>query len=93
MLRAGKKFMVGEIPDTKCVLNTARFHDEIHEVGTAFDDHFRQSNGKIRKSKKVVNERVRITGVGFFDSPHKVSNAAPNFIELHPVISIKFLSP
>jgi len=91
VLKARGKFMVAEIADPRCVASSARFHDEIHAVREAFDDHFKQTNGRVRKSKKVVNERVRVTGVGFFDSPHKVTNAAPNFIELHPVIKIEFL--
>lgn len=90
VLRSRSVYLIAEIPDPKCVSSSARFHDEIHAVRKKFDDHFKV-NGKVRKSKKVVNERVRVTGVGFFDSPHKVTNAAPNFIELHPVLKIEFL--
>jgi hypothetical protein len=34
--------------------------------------------------------RVRIMGVGFFDRPHGQYGAAPNNIELHPVLGIEF---
>jgi hypothetical protein len=34
--------------------------------------------------------RVRIMGVGFFDRPHGQYGAAPNYIELHPVLGIDF---
>ncbi|HEX7288398.1 MAG TPA: hypothetical protein VF532_19595 [Candidatus Angelobacter sp.] len=34
---------------------------------------------------------VRITGVGFFDRAHGATGAAPNVIELHPVLKIEFL--
>lgn len=34
--------------------------------------------------------RVRIMGVGFFDRPHGQWGAAPNYIELHPVLGIDF---
>ena len=34
---------------------------------------------------------VRITGVGFFDREHGASGAAPNVIELHPVLKIEWL--
>jgi hypothetical protein len=33
---------------------------------------------------------VQITGVGFFDFPHGQHGAAPNVIELHPVLDIVF---
>lgn len=34
---------------------------------------------------------VRITGVGFFDRAHGATGAAPNVIEIHPVLKIEFL--
>jgi hypothetical protein len=34
---------------------------------------------------------VRITGVGFFDRAHGATGAAPNVIELHPVLKVEFL--
>ena len=34
---------------------------------------------------------ARITGVGFFDRAHGATGAAPNVIELHPVLKIEFL--
>jgi hypothetical protein len=34
--------------------------------------------------------RVRVMGVGFFDRPHGQYGAAPNYIELHPVLAIEF---
>jgi len=33
---------------------------------------------------------VRITGVGFFDRAHGATGAAPNVIELHPVLKVEF---
>ena len=35
--------------------------------------------------------RVEVTGVGFFDRNHGQIGAAPNFIELHPVLALRFL--
>jgi len=35
--------------------------------------------------------RARITGVGFFDRAHGATGAAPNVIELHPVLKIEWL--
>jgi hypothetical protein len=34
---------------------------------------------------------ARITGVGFFDRTHGATGAAPNVIELHPVLKIEWL--
>jgi len=34
---------------------------------------------------------ARITGVGFFDRAHGATGAAPNVIELHPVLKIEWL--
>jgi hypothetical protein len=33
---------------------------------------------------------VRITGVGFFDRAHGATGAAPNVIEIHPVLKVEF---
>jgi len=35
--------------------------------------------------------QVEITGIGFFDRPHKQTGRAPNNIEIHPILSIRFL--
>jgi hypothetical protein len=91
VLRSGERFMVAEIPDLRCVPSTARFRGGIQRVRAKFGNEFKRPDGTPRKSQQVVNRRVRITGVGFFDSPHIVTNAAPNFIELHPVLDIVFL--
>jgi len=34
---------------------------------------------------------MTVTGVGFFDSPHNQTGAAPNEIELHPVLKVGVL--
>jgi hypothetical protein len=39
----------------------------------------------------VPPTRARITGVGFFDRAHGATGAAPNVIELHPVLKIEWL--
>ena len=55
----------------------------------------------IERSTTETRVRVRIdldgsgttdisTGVGFFDRDHGQTGAAPNNIELHPVLSIRF---
>ena len=37
------------------------------------------------------NQRVRVTGVGMFDTLDHAEGTSPNGIELHPVIKIQFL--
>jgi hypothetical protein len=39
----------------------------------------------------VQPTRARITGVGFFDRAHGATGAAPNVIEIHPVLKIVWL--
>jgi hypothetical protein len=40
---------------------------------------------------QITPTRARITGVGFFDRAHGATGAAPNVIELHPVLKIEWL--
>jgi hypothetical protein len=42
-------------------------------------------------SVAVTPTRARITGVGFFDRDHGQTGAAPNVIELHPVLKVEWL--
>jgi hypothetical protein len=39
---------------------------------------------------KISPTAVRITGVGFFDRAHGATGAAPNVIELHPVLKVEW---
>jgi hypothetical protein len=39
----------------------------------------------------ITPTAARITGVGFFDRAHGATGAAPNVIELHPVLKIEWL--
>jgi hypothetical protein len=39
----------------------------------------------------VPPTKARITGVGFFDRAHGATGAAPNVIEIHPVLKIVWL--
>ncbi|HEY7138010.1 MAG TPA: hypothetical protein VIB48_23340 [Acidimicrobiia bacterium] len=40
-----------------------------------------------------VPTRVEVTGVGFFDEPTGQSEQAPNEIELHPILDLRFPTP
>jgi hypothetical protein len=39
---------------------------------------------------RCLHKTIDIKGLGFFDEEHGVTGAAPNKIELHPVIYIRF---
>jgi len=39
----------------------------------------------------IAPTQARITGIGFFDRAHGATGAAPNVIELHPVLKIEWL--
>jgi hypothetical protein len=40
---------------------------------------------------QLAPTKARLTGVGFFDRSHGATGAAPNVIELHPVLKIEWL--
>jgi len=42
------------------------------------------------KGKKKPNIPVTVMGVGFYDPIHGQEGVAPNGIELHPILEIKF---
>ena len=42
------------------------------------------------KKRQELNDAVTITGIGFLDRLHDQEGAAPDGIELHPVLSIAF---
>jgi hypothetical protein len=39
----------------------------------------------------ITPTAVRLTGVGFFDRAHGATGAAPNVIELHPVLKVEWM--
>jgi hypothetical protein len=39
----------------------------------------------------ITPTRARLTGVGFFDRAHGATGAAPNVIELHPVLKVEWI--
>ena len=81
--------MVAEIPSPSCVDPSSPFITQITNARSEFDAQF-----SVSSSFQTANVPVQVTGVGFFDFFHNQHGAAPNVIELHPVLDIKFnLSP
>ena len=77
--------MITEIPAPSCVGSTSPFLADITSARAAFDAKFTATT-----SFQTANIPVQITGVGMFDFPHGQTGAAPNQIELHPVLAIVF---
>jgi len=77
--------MVAEIPSPSCVGAASPFANQIAKARSEFDAQFTATS-----SFQTANVPVRVTGVGFFDFFHNQHGAAPNVIELHPVLDIQF---
>lgn len=82
---AGGRTMIAEIPDPYCVGSSSPFRTDIARARHAVDQRYTVSDAWQR-----INAPVQITGVGFFDFKHGQSGVAPNAIELHPVLAIRF---
>ena len=79
--------MVAEIPSPGCVGNGSPFAGSIASARAKFDSQFTATS-----SFQSANVPVQVTGVGFFDFAHGQHGAAPNVIELHPILDIVFTS-
>jgi hypothetical protein len=77
--------MVAEIPSPTCVDGASPFSAQIAAARANFDSHLTASS-----SVQTANIPVQITGVAMFDFAHGQRGAAPNVIEIHPVLDIVF---
>lgn len=68
------RFLVAEIPDSACALGS-RYASDFAEAGRVFNT-------------LPVGVEVEVEGVAFWDDAHGQLGAAPNDIELHPVLKI-----
>jgi len=80
--------MITEIPDPSCVGDSSPFRSAIAHARAQFDARYNPTD-----FFQPADLPVRITGVGFFDFPHLQTGAAPNQVELHPVLDIVFNPP
>lgn len=78
-----KSEMIVEVPDSRCQ-NVCRspWVDVFSTARKQLEDRLRTWN--------TDTLRVVVTGVGFFDRNHGQLGAAPNWFELHPVLSVRF---
>ncbi len=85
-LSNGTDTMVGEIPDPVC--SQAALSAHVSEYIACRN--FVNTNIGTGTVLSVSIPPVVVTGVAFVDIPHGVSGAAPNNLELHPILDIHF---
>jgi hypothetical protein len=92
-LETGTSF-IAEIPDPDCVAGKrgdpsvpSRFAAQLQQVRDAFEARFPGGAGA---DKDLHGIPVTLTGVAFYDRPHRQTGRALNGIELHPLLSIQF---
>jgi len=83
---AGGRTMIAELPAPECVGASSPFLPDIRAVRAAFTAAFHPTTASFQR----VAVAVHVTGVGFFDFKHGQSGVAPNAIELHPILSIRW---
>ena len=88
---------IGEVPDPSCFSGSdgsfgsqTPFADGITSARQTMDQRFPNAD-QSGAWNDGAGAQVEITGIGFFDRPHNQTGRAPNNIEIHPVLSIRFL--
>jgi len=81
------KIMIAEIPRPGCVSSASLWKTGIGSARSTVTSRYSVSPYHWHYVYRSINVR----GLGFFDEEHNVTGAAPNDIELHPVIYIRFL--
>jgi hypothetical protein len=88
---------IGEVPDPSCFSGSdgsfgsqTPFADGITSARQTIDQRFPNAD-QSGAWNDGGGAQVEITGIGFFDRPHKQTGRAPNNIEIHPILSIQFL--
>jgi hypothetical protein len=94
--------MIVEIPDPSLLESSNPFQADITASRQAFDARF---GTQMRALEQLLRTQppemsapmlvqiavpIHVMGIGFFDFAHGQEGAAPNGIELHPVLSIEF---
>jgi hypothetical protein len=77
--------MVVEIPAPACVGKISPVKDRIRRARRKMDARY-----SVTTAFKDTDQRVVVTGIGFWDYLHGQTGMAPNGIELHPVIGLRF---
>jgi hypothetical protein len=82
---AAGKTMIAEIPSPRCVSRKSLWRAQIAAARKAF-----MARDHATTDWKHVHQRITLRGLGFFDEIHDVTGQAPNGVELHPVIRVRF---
>jgi hypothetical protein len=85
-LRSSGHNMIAEVPLGRCVSSASRWKAQIAAARGYLTSRYSVS----LSAWHYVNRTVTVRGLGFFDSEHGVTGAAPNDIELHPVTFVRF---
>jgi hypothetical protein len=84
----GTTTMIGEIPDPACAAAASSpFVNQYLACRNFIDAHVASGN------VTGLSLKVTVKGIGFIDPPHGQTGAAPNNMELHPIIDIYMQSP
>ena len=87
VLSDGTHTLIGEIPDPTCSAAASSAYVNQYVAARNFVDTYIGS-GTV---SSVHIAQVQVYGVAFVDPPHGQTGAAPNNLELHPILSINFL--
>jgi hypothetical protein len=86
VLKAGNETMIGEVPDPVCAVASQSTHvNEFIAARNWVNTHI-----GIDPVSNVNIPSVDIIGVAFVDVPHGQTGAAPNQMEIHPILNIQF---
>lgn len=87
VLSDGTNTMIGEIPDPGCSAAGSSAYVNDYIVARNFiDAHIASGN-----VSNVNLPQVIVYGVAFVDPPHGQTGAAPNNLEIHPILNIQFV--
>jgi len=86
VLKDGTQTMIGEVPDPVCSAAASSTH--VNEYIAARN--WVNMNIGILPNSNVNLAMVDITGVSFVDVSHGQTGAAPNQMEIHPILNIAF---
>jgi hypothetical protein len=75
-------------PDPPFVKPSSRWVEQISQARLAIQERLKPVPDK----RMCINERARITGIGFFNQVRRQWGMAPNGLELSPVLSVEWLS-
>src|ERR1700758_4970373 len=86
VLSDGTNTLIGEIPDPTCsAASSSAYVNDYIAARNFIDSHIASGNVS---SVNIGN--VEVYGVAFVDPPHGQTGAAPNNLEIHPILGIQF---